>query len=60
MNFACMTSASFCTSKKIKTQKKLSEETRRRREYIRSHNFAISADSSGKCEIIVTKRTVDD
>lgn len=60
MNFACVTSSSFCTRKKIKTKKKLSEETQLRRAYIRSHNFSISANSSGKCEILVTKRTVDD
>lgn len=56
MNFACMTSANVCTKKSVKTSKKLSSATKARRAFIRSHNFSIQADSSGKCEIKFTKR----
>lgn len=56
MNFACMTSANVCTKKNIKISKKISSSTKVRREFIRSHNFSIQADSSGKCNIRVTKR----
>lgn len=56
MNFACMTSANVCTKKNIKTSKKMSSEAKARRNFIRSHDFSISADSSGRCDIKVTKR----
>lgn len=56
MNFACMTSANVCTKKNVKTSKKISSATKARREFIRSHDFSIQIDPSGKCEIKVTKR----
>ena len=60
MNFACMTSASVCTRKNVKKAKKMSPGMKARRDYIRSHDFSIHVDSSGKCDIKVLKRGSDD
>lgn len=60
MNFACMTSASVCTRKNVKKAKKMSPGMKARRDYIRSHDFSIHADSSGRCDIKVSKRGSDD
>lgn len=56
MNYACMTGASVCTNREVVSKKKLSQETKARRDFIRNHDFSIEADPSGKCEIKITKR----
>lgn len=51
MNFACISKKEFCTKKKIETKKAISEDTRKRKDFIENHQFSITISPLGKCTL---------
>lgn len=57
MNYACISKRPFTTKKALAVSKSLSAEAKNRREYIRSHNFAVNVNPSTKePEVKISKR----
>ncbi|MDO4266225.1 MAG: hypothetical protein Q4C63_07190 [Eubacteriales bacterium] len=56
MNYAVISSNPFTTTKNL-INKKMSEETKKRRAFIRAHKFAVYVDPiSGEGKVVVTKK----
>ena len=47
MNFACISKKEFCIKKKLETKKTISEETRKRKDFIENHHFSVTISPSG-------------
>ena len=56
MNFACVSEKEFSTKKRLETKKAISEETRKRKDFIENHHFSITISPSGKCTLEIRKR----
>ena len=56
MNFACVSEKEFSTKKRLETKKTISEETRKRKDFIENHHFSVTISPSGKCTLKISKK----
>lgn len=60
MVFAYPTNSPFVSTKPVKMKRKMSTEAKLIHDYIENHDFSITVDDAGACNVVVTEKEKDE